>query len=103
MHNEFIHELPICLQFLISHSQKLNMQKFVLHSYYATWSNMDLRNMKTFKPPIQLSFEHTCFISPSRRVTPSSGKLPHAFHLTLLSVIHYKNDKGTPGHKDIQI
>lgn len=66
MHKEFIHELPICLQLLISHSQKLNMQKFVLHSYYATWSNMDFRNMKTFKPHIQLSSEHTCFISPSQ-------------------------------------
>lgn len=40
---------------------------------------------------------------PARRVTPSSGKLPHAFHLTLLSVVHYKNDTGTPGHKDTQI
>lgn len=44
IHNESIHELPTCLQLLISHSQKYNMQKFVLHSYYATWSNLDFKN-----------------------------------------------------------
>lgn len=100
MHNESIHELSsTCLQLLISHSQKPNRQTFALHSYYATWSNLDFRYMKTFKPHIQLSSEHTCFISPRRRVTPSAP----CISLDLLSVVHYKNDTGTPGHKDTQI
>lgn len=76
LHNEAIHELPTCLQLLISHSQKHNMQKFVLHSYCATWTNLDFRNIKTLKAHIQLSSEYTCFISPSRRMTPSSASCP---------------------------